>query len=500
MEQNKIKSICIVGGGTAGMVAALILRKRFDDNIKIDIIKSEKIGIIGVGEGSTEHWKDFLEYVGISYKEIIKECDATCKSGIMFEGWSEKNFLRDISELTNSKFSQTFVGYLNVICSNNKNKSLISNLHALKNKISSSYINNEKEPTFPLHFNTFKLNSFLEKKAVLRGIKIINDEINKVILNDKKYIKKLIGEKKEHIYDFYIDCTGFRKILISNLNPKWISLSEYLHVNEAIVFPTEDTKEYNLYTSAIAMKYGWMFKIPTYGRWGNGYIFDNDYINSEQAEQEINKKFNKKIKIAKNIKFDPGYLENVWINNCVAIGLSGNFVEPLEASSIGTSIQQSFLLMHYLYGYDENQIASYNEKIRGILENIRDFICLHYITEKKDTPFWIKARSNIPQTLLNNLKKWQTRLPIQEDFDIYRTHYILFREPHFINVLHGLNLLNLKNLKQNLKSLNGEFLKNLDKSIKEYYKYSNKELSNCIGHKEYLDIIRKQNNDSYTKS
>ena len=135
---NKIKSICIVGGGTAGMIAALILKKRFGDNIKINIIKSEKIGIIGVGEGSTEHWKDFSDYVGISYKEIIKECDATCKSGIMFEGWSRKKFLRDISELTNSKFSQTFVGYLNVICSNNENKNLISNLHALKNKISSS--------------------------------------------------------------------------------------------------------------------------------------------------------------------------------------------------------------------------------------------------------------------------------------------------------------------------------------------------------------------------
>lgn len=500
MEQNKVKSICIVGGGTAGFIAALILRKRFNDSIKIDLIKSDKIGIIGVGEGSTEHWKDFSEYVDISYKEIIRECDATCKSGIMFEGWSNKNFLRDLSELTNSKFSQTFVGYLNVICSNNKDKNLISNLHALKNKISSSYVKSKNEPTLPLHFNTFKLNSFLENKAISRNIKIIKDEIIEIVLDKKKYIKKLIGEKKEYTYDFYIDCTGFRKILISKLNPKWISLSEYLHVNETIVFPTEDTEEYNLYTSAIAMKYGWMFKIPTYGRCGNGYIFDNDYINAEQAEKEINEKLNRKVQIAKNIKFDPGYLENVWINNCVAIGLSGNFVEPLEASSIGTSIQQSFLLMHYLHGYDEHQINSYNEKIRGILENIRDFICLHYITDKNETPFWKKARSNLPQTLLNNLKKWQTRLPIQEDFDIYKTHYILFREPHFINVLHGLDLLNLKNLKQNLESLDSEFLKNLDKSIKEYYKYSNKELLNCIGHKEYLNIIRKQNDDSYTKS
>ena len=113
---------------------------------------------------------------------------------------------------------------------------------------------------------------------------------------------------------------------------------------------------YNPYTTATAMKAGWMFSIPVWGRTGNGYIFDSDVITKEQAHKEVEQKLQKEVEVKKQINFDPGYLKKSWIKNCFAVGLSANFVEPLEASSIGTSIQQAYLLSHYIINYNQNTI------------------------------------------------------------------------------------------------------------------------------------------------
>lgn len=475
-----MKSILIVGAGTAGYISALILKTRFGDSIKIDIVKSDKIGIIGVGEGSTEHWNDFLLYTGINYKEIIKECDATCKIGIMFKNWSDSDFLHSIVTHNNFLFSQTRAGYLKLISDNCDKKELNDSL-SWQNKVNIDCLKNDYSPTNQYHFNTFKLNNFLNKKCLEREIQIFDDEINNVLINEKG-IDKIKGVKKEYVYDFYIDCTGFKKLLISKLGAKWLSYSKYLKMNEAIAFPTEDTDEYSIYTTATALNYGWMFNIPTYGRQGNGYIFNNNFINADQAKEEVEKFLNKKIEIARHIKFDPGALDKFWIKNCVAVGLSANFVEPLEATSIGTSIQQIFALMHYLPKFDETDIVQYNESIDGIMENIKDFILLHYMTKDKEI--------KLTEFLKNNIEKWQRRLPIDEDFNIYKTKYKLFNAENFIQILYGLDILNTKKLKENYLNLNKELIKQLETNFNLIK--NNEKINNLvsIGHKKYLTMIR----------
>ena len=185
------------------------------------------------------------------------------------------------------------------------------------------------------------------------------------------------------------------------------------------------------------MDYGWMWRIPVYGRWGNGYVFSNNYIDKDQAKQEIEKKLGREIEIARNIKFDPGKLNKSWIGNCCAIGLSSNFVEPLEATSIGTAIAQAFLLRDFIFNYKQEDINDYNHKIDLIMENVRDFIFLHYMIDKEDSPFWKDNKNKlIPDTLSYNLKKWKDKLPKTEDFT--STEYLLFREQNFTSVLHGL--------------------------------------------------------------
>jgi len=458
--------IIVVGAGTAGLVTALILKQKFNENINIKIIKSKDIGIIGVGEGSTEHWIDFMNWCNLDFKEVVRECNSTLKSGIYFKEWGDKDYLHALH--SDTKLGQEHIGYLPYVL----NKGIFGKKY-LSKKIDPL----DERPVNQLHFDTYKLNNYLQKKCLERNITIEEDTINEVKLN-KNGIEFIKGFKK-YKADFFIDCTGFKRVLIENFKNRWISFDKYLKVKSAIVFPTEDTNNYNPYTTATAMDAGWMFNIPVWGRHGNGYIFDSDVISKEKAHEEVEKKLGKKIDIRKHINFNPGYLEKSWTKNCFAVGLSANFVEPLEASSIGTSIQQAYLLSHYLVNYNQHTIDKFNNTMEKIMLNIRDFICLHYITNKKQK-FW--KTQVMPNTLKDRLKIFKTRLPIREDF--LDTNYLLFREPHYIAVMHGLGLINLENIKKQYTMLNKDFHKFMNIEYEKTSKY--------ITHKEWLERIRNE--------
>jgi len=480
----KKSKITIVGGGTAGLVSALILKTRFPYR-EVDIIKSKEIGIIGVGEGSTEHWKSFMQYCNINPIDLIKEADATIKLGVMFEDWTPKPYFHNITEYHMETFSQ----YLCVYGSNLLRNQIATTdpLH-IKNELHLEDVNVEYPSQF--HFNTFKLNIFLLKKCEQYDINIIEDEILDIEITNNN-ISKLIGEKTIYTSDFYIDSTGFKRLLISKLGAKWESYNKYLKLNEAIAFQTEDTDNYNVYTLAKAMKYGWFWRIPVYGRWGNGYIFDNNYITKDEAKQELERRLPKEIEIARHIKFDPGKVDKTWIGNCCAIGLSANFIEPLEATSIGTSINQSFLLAHYLHNYSELDIQDYNKKVNYIMENIRDFVCLHYMVKREDTEFWRDVKKiNVPLSLQNNLFKWKNRLPIREDFE--QTQYLLFWAPNFTSVLHGIGFWENNKLSviEEYNSYNPEWSEKI--RVAEYKRNNIFNNNRKTKHKDFLTYIRGQ--------
>lgn len=469
-----IKNVLIVGGGTGGLTSALILKNRFPKLI-VDVVKSDDIGIIGVGEGSTEHWKQFSDFCGFTLSELISETKATFKFGIMFEEWTKNPYFHNVTGAFNDlRYGMYLGGYAYAIF-NNLTPEQYTNPFCFQNKI---ILNN-----FPnqFHFNTFKLNQFLLKKCSEIGINIFNDTISDIIINEDGNIKNIKSNIKDYSYDFYIDSTGFKKKLISKLGAKWISYRDYLPMNEAIAFPTEDTNDYPPYTLARAMSSGWMWRIPTYGRWGNGYVFNNNYINADQAKKECEDYLGFKVEIAKNIKFEAGTIDRPWIKNCLAIGLSSSFIEPLEATSIGISIQQSFLLMHLLINYNELDIQLYNNTFKDIVENTRDFVILHYMVDKKDSKFWKELKLNLPKSLLNNLKKWKYRLPISEDF---KTGYSLFKDSNFTVLLKELNLIDKEFLKKEYDMLN-DFIKNDIQNKINNLIYCNKN-SDLISHKKFL--------------
>jgi tryptophan halogenase len=479
-----VNKITVLGGGTAGLVSALVLKARFE-KLNIEIVKSDNIGIIGVGEGSTEHWKDFMEFIGVPLKELLLETDATFKYGIMFEDWTKEPYFHNITnELHKVALGQYYAGYAYATINKLKPDEYTSG-HCFNNEVLPDYIPSQ------FHFNTHKLNTFLLKKCKDFGIEVHTDDITDVE-TDNRGIKRIRGDKGWYESDFYIDCTGFKKYLISKLGAKWVSYKDYLPMNEAIAFPTPDTDEYTPYTLAKAMSSGWMWRIPTYGRWGNGYVFDNRYINAEQAQKECEDYLGFKVNVAKNIKFDAGALDRPWIGNCVAMGLCASFIEPLEASSIGTSIQQSFLLMHTLINYKQTDIDQYNTKVGHIVENIRDFVLLHYIVKRNDSKFWKELKVNLPDSLKHNLDKWSDRMPIKEDF---KTDYVLFNAQNFAVLLKELELANIDSLKREYDML-VEHNKNIvKKEVELHIKTFKTDPINrqcpIMGHKQYLRELRR---------
>ena len=473
-----------MGGGTAGLISAIILKKAL--NIQVDVVHSKNIGIIGVGEGSTEHFRQFMGFAGIDQHTIIKECDATYKSGIMFTNWGRKDYLHNVGAPFNNRMGQYAHVYAKQIGNDTE---YLCPKSLWNNRIEKSWLNKKDAPPFnQFHFNTHKLNEFLIKFSKSIGINIFEDDINDVVLDNDGNISKVKSETTEYEYDFYIDSTGFKRLLIGKLGANWVSYGKYLKMKSAITFQTDDTDDYNLWTLAHAMDYGWLFRIPTWGRHGNGYIFDSDYIDEHQAKAEVEKLFQREIEVGKRFNFDPGAVDRAWIKNCCAIGLSGSFVEPLEASSIGTSIQQAFLLSYKLINYDEKVIDSYNRSFTNIMENIRDFIVLHYMTNKTDSDFWKDlVNAEIPDSLGQKMEMWKNKLPIPDDFS-GTSDYALFWHDNFTVVMDGLDLVNREAIKKEFENSYDDIKADADATIKKQLEFET--TAETFSHKEVISLIR----------
>jgi len=441
----KNNNIIIVGGGTAGCIAALILKTRFPQK-NISIIESTNVGIVGVGESSTEHWTHFCNFVGINHLDAILHCNGTFKVGVYFENWAENDFLHNLSPPHVNLHGAYFRGYGHQISLNRPKKDLHSS-KVWMNEFSLSYFNNLNDsPTSQYHFDTFALNEYLHKKCTEREISIIVDDIVSVKLDSvTENIKSVVSEKWEYPADFFLDCTGFTRLLLNKTyNVKWKSYAEYLPLNSAIVFPTEEMEEYNKYTKSTARNAGWSWTIPTQTRTGNGYVYCDGFIGKDEAHQEMEEAYGQSLEIVKEFKFDPGRLEKAWHKNCYAVGLSQSFVEPLEATSIGSIIQQMFCFIHFLPSYD---VDSCNQHINDIFDNIVDYIQAHYLVKKENTPFWKEVKYNLKLTskLNNYLDKWKNRLPLNTDIECA---WKLFGAANYIPILYGLDWFNVGKIKE----------------------------------------------------
>lgn len=477
-----VKSITILGGGTAGLTTALILRAAYPE-MKIQLIRSDTIDIVGVGEGTTEHWRDFLEFVKINPAEFFIHCGSTFKHGIYFKNWNGdgKHYMHNVPTyvIEESKIGHPHV--LHKLIVENENPLNIFDEFILK----SQHYQPVLESTNQYHFDTFKLNEFLNDVCQKRRIEIIIDTITSVEAVDG--IEKLYGEKSIYESDFYIDATGFSKFLHKHVGSDWKDCTEYLPMNSAITFPTKLDDRFPAYTAATALSSGWVWQIPTQERYGNGYVYCDDFITEDQAIEEVTKYYGHDLDIRKKFKFGAGYLRNVWSKNCLAIGLSASFIEPLEATNIGTAIQQALAFVNHIGLYEPKSNAvqeSYNKKFEKVFENTVDFVQLHYFTKRNDSEFW-KNSHNIKKTDFNEatLELFKKKIPLWTDFTI---PYALFNNFNWIMVLNGLEIIDRQAYLDQWEGLPYDTKTEADIKLDVYFSRE----APVLGHKEAIDYIK----------
>jgi tryptophan halogenase len=445
MDNLPIIKISIAGSGTAGLVSALLMRSAFPA-AEITVVSSSQIGIIGVGEGSTEHWRNFMDLCEIPVEDLIVATKATHKYGIRFEGWTTHtpDYFHSVSGVDDIFAHQYYATYLGHIERKKMITSQTASIGLIRDKINR---NNLHHSTNQYHFDTYKLNEFLVSLAFKRNIRFIDDEIESVEVTE--YGINSVTMKSGFVLDgdFWIDATGFKRVLIKELSDmKWESFSDYLLCDRAVVFqtPSDPSGKIKSYTRARAASAGWVFEIPTQERRGNGYVFSSKHITDEEAKKELSEMTGYDASEARVISFDAGYIKEPWVKNCCAIGLSSSFVEPLEATSIGSTIQQVKMLIPSLASFNKKTSKSqrvYNKNFSVMMNNLLTMIRLHYYSDRVDTDFWRDMKEMpVNETLQDMIDIWGERGPTRDDFSNY--YFNLFGPAHFTHVAQGQGLFN----------------------------------------------------------
>lgn len=431
--------IVIVGGGTAGWSTALKFiswaKHQFEKKYEIQVIESSKIGIVGAGEGSTGALTDFifdvvLKEFGESHMDFLKETGSTLKLGIRFKDWNGvgTQYLSPI-EPPITKQNNIDVGFLHYVFEGKPH--LACDTGYLMEKGLSTYFHNKSSYTgnHSYHFDATKVGQFFKKVALKHGASVIDSEVVELNRNgvDGSLKSVLLSNGETIEGDFWIDCSGFNKVLIKPMGGGWESYSKYLPTNTAIPYLYPHDGKPALETLAWAQPNGWMWQIPTQERWGCGYVYSDYFTTEDKAIQELEKTTGRKIEATRSIKFEPGRLQNFWVKNVVAIGLSSGFLEPLQATAIHTSLIQTYMLTdHFFLDNKENILSeriseSYNRKVRKLYDDFRDLIQIHYITKRRDSEFWNYCKNTLPKTdgVQRILEICKYRSPSLMDYDFY---------------------------------------------------------------------------------
>lgn len=413
-----IKNVVVVGGGTAGCLSALLLNKRYP-KLKITMVRSKQIGVLGPGEGLTTNIHKVFKDLKINVEDVIKYTNATIKNGVVFSGWNKENksWFHGFNNLFDSNIfydNHNALKLCNIAMQEHGNLDSI-NLNAqmsYKNKIHS--INSKKE--YSLHLDAKLLGDFLENEVVKKNIEIVDAIVVDTKTNSNDDIVELSLDNGTSIsLDFLIDASGFSRLFLDNVyNVEWIDTSNFLPATSAIACKLPlDGKEVP-YTQAIAMDYGWAWKVALQNRYGCGYVYDNKYINEDDAIKEAYEFFGKDLEIIKTFNFTPGYAKKILINNCLGIGLSTSFFEPMEATAIAGMINALYLFLDkYFYKYINNTITDieidyFNNLNERMAQSITSYLYMHYVTNKTNTNFWSEflLKHPMPEYEYHNIKRF----------------------------------------------------------------------------------------------
>jgi tryptophan 7-halogenase len=399
--------IIISGIGSAGLLTAAIMKYKMPDNDIIILDGGE--GVIGVGESTVGTFiNDIMIHAGVKINDFIKDVKPVAKYGIEFD-FGEKKFHYTFDKTFNWK------GYKDKLpIGFNFKGGNFGNSQFSKNMITKSH-HDVIGRSHGVHVNNKRFISFLTKHVKELGVNIIKEDVN-TIERDGQTIKSINNKYKA---DYYIDCTGFNAKLTRS---KWIPYKSLIN-DRALLFMTKNEHPIKPYTLATTMNSGWLWQIDHIDSTNNGYVYSSKYITDDQAKKEIENKINKKIE-SRLVKFKTGRREKQWESNVISIGNSGSFIEPLESTSLNIITNTSIILTDiFNSGVNDYLINRFNSTINERLDNIADFVSLHFILNKKlNTSYWkdynkVKIKENtLAYNIIEYYKHNDTNIVMTSNF------------------------------------------------------------------------------------
>lgn len=439
---NRIKKVVIAGGGTAGWMAAAAISKILGKVLDITLVESDEIGTVGVGEATIPPLVTFHRLLDIKEQDFMAATQGTFKLGISFEGWRNvgENYIHSFGETGTDHWTAGFQHFWLKDRERGSKEEFGNYCLELRAAKECKFAHLPKGGlNYAYHIDATLYAKFLKKFCGKFGVKRVEGKIVEVNTRPEDgFIESLTLDSGKKIEgDLFIDCTGFRGLLIEQtLHTGYTDWSHWLPCDSAIAVQTESVIEAIPYTRSIARESGWQWRIPLQHRVGNGLVYCSRYMNDGDARDFLQKNIaGGRLTEPRVIKFRTGQRLKNWNKNVIALGLASGFVEPLESTSIHL-IQRGVLRLMQMFplqGIRKSEIDEYNKQSQFEIENIRDFIILHYkVTNRQDSPFWRHCRSmSIPDSLAHRIEMFQ------ETARVFKIPNELFGENSWIQVMLG---------------------------------------------------------------
>lgn len=452
MNPEQISKIVIVGGGTAGwMTAAAMGTLLKQKGMNIRLIESSNISNVGVGEATIPQLRLFNDLLGLEEDDFVRKTQATFKHGIEFVNWKQKGhaYMHPFGTLGLNFEGVEFHQYWLKMNSLGKAKDLqdysFNSVAGKAGKMMRS-INANNSPlsniNYAFHFDASLYVKYLREIAESHGVKRTDAKVTDVTLRKEDgFIENIALETGEVVVgDLFIDCSGFYGLLIEQaLHTGYQDWSHWLPCDSAVVVPSKSVQDPIPYTRSTAQKAGWQWRIPLQHRVGNGHVYSSKFISDEEAQQILLDTIDgEPIGSPRVLRFKTGMRNKFWNKNCIAIGLSSGFIEPLESTAIHL-IQSGISRLMSLFpskAFEQQDIDTYNKQSALEMERIRDFIILHYkVTERDDSDFWNYCRNmEIPDYLQNKIELFKA------NGRIFREDDELFNQTSWLSVMVGQGL------------------------------------------------------------
>ncbi|WP_426360542.1 tryptophan halogenase family protein [Pseudocolwellia sp. HL-MZ19] len=413
-------------------MAAAAISKLIGKNLNITLVESDEIGTVGVGEATIPPIKTFHKLLNINEQEFMRETHATFKLGISFENWkvNDSQYIHSFG----ATGKECWAGEFHHFWLHGLQKGITADFGEYCFELQAAKANkfgfSKQTPiNYAYHLDATLYAKYLRKFSEKLGVKRIEGKISQVNKNNATgFISSLTLDSGQVIEgDFFIDCTGFKGLLIEQaLHTGYDDWSHWLPCDSAIAVQTKTLEPAVPYTRSIARKSGWQWKIPLQHRVGNGLVYCSKYMSDTDASAELLEHIEgDMITQPRTIKFQTGRRRKGWNKNCVALGLSSGFIEPLESTSIHLIMSGIIRLLRIFpfQGIEQTMIDEYNNKLTSELNAVRDFIILHYnVNQRNDSEFWQHCKNmEVPESLAHKIRLFkETGRVFLDDGDVFR--------------------------------------------------------------------------------